>query len=117
MLEVLSIGTYPWNPSGDKVAVLLSRLANVVLQIDDQLKLVVSPALKPFVQNCGELTPGAFEYAKYFQSFPEHLGVIPVVGKSNNQPVHVYVDESLPAGHFQFQCRQIVCSGTLSMES
>jgi hypothetical protein len=116
MLETLSIGTHPWNPSGDKVGVLLGRVANVVIQIDEQLKLVISPALKPFVQNCGELHAGAFEYAKYFQDFPEHLGVIPINGKSYNQPVHVYVDESLPAGHFQFQYRQINCSGTLVLE-
>jgi hypothetical protein len=117
MLEVLSIGTYPWNPSGDKVSVLLSRLTNVVIQVDDQLKLAISPALKPFVLNCGDLIPGAFDYAKYFESTPEHLGIIPVNAKTYNQPVHVYVDESLPAGHFQFQYRQIVCSGVLSMES
>lgn len=117
MLEVLSIGTYQWNQSGDKVSVLLGRVANVVLQVDDQLKLVISPALKPFVQNCGELAAGDFEYSKYFQNFPQHLGTIPVNGKSYNQQVHVYVNEALPPGHFQFQYRQIVCSGTLSMES
>jgi hypothetical protein len=114
MLEVLSLGTYPWNPNGDKVSVLLSRVANVVNQVDDQLKLVISPALKPFVENCGELVPGPFEYAKYFQNFPEHLGTITILARGY-ESAHVYVDESLPAGHFQFQCRQVVCSGTLTL--
>lgn len=116
MLETLSIGTYAWNPSGDKVGVLLGRVANVVIQVDEQLKLVISPALKQFVENSGELSQDGFDYAKYFENFPERLGVIPVNGKHYNQPVHVYVDESLPAGQFQFQYRQICCSGTLTME-
>jgi hypothetical protein len=112
MLESLSVGTYAWNPHGDKLSVVLSRVANVVIQVDEQFKLLIPSTLRPFIENSPEFQPGQFQYAPYFQEMPEHIGVIPILGRAYDQ-VHVYIDESLHPNRFQFKLREITCSGTL----
>lgn len=112
MLEALSVGTYAWNPHGDKLSVVLARVANVVVQMDEQFKLLIPSTLRPFIEGSPDFQAGPFQYEQYVQGMPEHVGVIPILAKSYEQ-VHVYIDESLHPNRFQFKLREITCSGTL----
>ena len=114
MLDVFSIGTYAYTGT-DKVSVLLTRVANVAIQVDEQMKLLISPTLESWVQSQPDFQAGPFQYAAYFgQSMPNHLGVFPVTGKSFEQPCHVYTDASLADNAFKFVYRGVTCLGVLT---
>lgn len=116
MLDVLSIGTYAYNPSNDKVSTLLTRVANVVIQVDEQMKLVISPTLQTFVESQTDFRAGPFQYAAYFgASMPNHIGFFLVNGKSSDLPCHVYVDASLADNGFKFVYRGVTCLGSLTL--
>jgi hypothetical protein len=116
MLDVLSIGTYAWTPSSDKVSILLTRVANVVLQVDEQMKLVISPTLQAFVTAQPDFRAGPFQYAAYFgASMPDHIGAFMVTGKSGDQPCHVYADATMADNAFKFVYRGITCLGSLTL--
>src|SRR3954471_2416823 len=107
MLDVLSIGTYAYL-GVDKVSVLLTRVANVVIQVDEQMKLVISPTLQAFVEAQPDFRPGAFQYAAYFgQAMPNHIGHFPINAKSFEQPCHVYIDATLADNAFKFVYRGV----------
>jgi hypothetical protein len=116
MLDVFSIGTYAYSQGGDKVSALLTRVANVVIQVDEQMKLVISPTLQAFVTSQPDFRAGPFQYAAYFgPAMPNHLGIFLINGKTNDQPCHVYTDDTLADNAFRFVYRGVSCVGTLSI--
>lgn len=115
MLDVLSIGTYAYT-GADKVSALLTRVANVVIQVDEQMKLAISPTLQSFVESQPDFQPGPFQYAAYFgQAMPTHLGIYLISGKTTDQPCHVYIDSTLADNSFKFMYRGITCLGSLTI--
>lgn len=116
MLDVLSIGTYAYSTGSDKVSALLTRVANVVIQVDEQMKLAISPTLVDFVTSQPDFRAGPFQYAIYFgQAMPNHLGIFLINGKSTDQACHVYTDATLADNSFKFVYRGITCLGSLSL--